>query len=63
MTEKNSSTGTSEAAASAVDPQEGIGTFPAGVDPVGVASLSFNASVADPAVARELVDFCTSNEN
>jgi tetratricopeptide (TPR) repeat protein len=57
MTAKNSSTESSEAAASAVDLQEGIGTSAPGVDPVGVASLAFNASAADPAVARELSGF------
>jgi len=57
MTEKYSSTETSEAAASAVDLQEGIGASAAGVDPVGVASLAFSASAADPAVAREMGGF------
>ena len=57
MTENNSSPEPLEAAASAVDLQEGIGASAAGVDPVGVASLAFNASAADPAVARELGGF------
>jgi len=57
MTEKSYSTDPSEAAASAVDLQEGFGTAAAGVDPIGVASLSLGASAADPAVARELGGF------
>jgi tetratricopeptide (TPR) repeat protein len=57
MTEKNSTTETLEAAASAADLQEGTGTFSAGVDSLGVASLALNASAADPAVARELSGF------
>ncbi len=56
-TEKNSSIESSEAAASAVDLQEGIATSVTGVDPAGVASLAFNASATDPAVARELGGF------
>jgi tetratricopeptide (TPR) repeat protein len=57
MTEKSSSTEPLEAAASAVDLQEGFGTSAASVDPVGVASLALDASAADPAVARELGGF------
>jgi tetratricopeptide (TPR) repeat protein len=57
MAEKNSSTETSEAAASTVDFQEGIGASAAGVDSIGLASLAIDASAADPAVARELGGF------
>ena len=57
MTEKSSSTDPSEAAASAVDLQEGFGPSTAGVEPIGVASLSLGASAEDPAVARELGGF------
>ncbi len=56
MTEKNSTTETSEAAA-AVDLEEATGSSPAGVDSVGIASFALNASAADPAVARELGGF------
>jgi len=44
-------------AASALDFQEEIAASAVGVDPVGVASLAFNASGADPAVAQELRGF------
>jgi hypothetical protein len=37
--------------------EEGIGASAAGVDAVGAASLAFNASASDPAVARELAGF------
>jgi len=57
MTEKNSSTETLEAPASAADLQDGIGTSPGGVDSAGVVSLALNASGADPTVARELGGF------
>jgi tetratricopeptide (TPR) repeat protein len=57
MTENNSSTETSGTVASAVDIQEEIGASNTGVDPVGVASLAFNASVSDPAVSQELRGF------
>src|SRR5665213_680299 len=57
MTGNNSSTDTSGTAASAVDIQEEIGASYTGVDPVGVAGLAFNASVADPAVSQELCGF------
>jgi hypothetical protein len=56
MTDKNSSEA-SEGAAPAAPLEEGIGAATAGLDPVGVASLAFNASAADPAVARELGGF------
>ena len=56
MTDKNSSEA-SEGAASAAPLEEGIGAATAGLDPVRVASLAFNASAADPAVARELGGF------
>jgi hypothetical protein len=57
MTEKNSTTETLEASASAADLQEATRTSRAGADSVGVASLALNASAADPAVARELSGF------
>jgi tetratricopeptide (TPR) repeat protein len=57
MTDKNSSPESTEAAASAVDLQEGIGASAAGVDALGVAGLALNASALDPAVARELGGF------
>ena len=56
MTEKNSSEAL-ESAASAAILEEGIGASAAGVDAVGAASLAFNASASDPAVARELAGF------
>ena len=57
MTQEKSSSEALEAAASAIDLEQGIGAPAAPVDSAGIASLALNASAAGPEVTEALSGF------
>jgi tetratricopeptide (TPR) repeat protein len=63
MTENNSQSESSVAAASAVGTADGVESSAAGLDSVGVASLALQANAVDPAVARELGEFLSTQRS